>query len=746
MVNLRKFTTLIYAFHFMRFRFNSVALVLFCTFAHHAAAEAAAFGLRLDKTFMAMPVPTEDTPIFIEADRLIGTQNSQIDAIGNAILRKRGQMIRGDLLRYYQESQDLDAQGSVVLEQGGNTMSGPHLLFNMKTSSGTMEQPEYYLADTNGRGSAEVMHIQDRQHFTLDQATYTTCPADNQDWTLKMRGLEIDRERQLGVAHHAWVEFKGVPILYSPWMDFPLNDQRKSGFLAPIFGSTSKGGSELTMPYYWNIAENRDATIAPRVMAKRGVLLNNEFRYLEPTYSGEAHVDVLPNDALAKRNRTHMSLLHSQNFGGGLSGYLNLNTVSDDAYFVDLADTVSVTSQVNLLQEGVLSYNAGWWNASARVQRYQTLAPIGQPYKRLPQLVVNASQSYSGAAFNFTGEFVDFSHPTAINAKRLMLNPSVSYPLIKTPAYYVTPKFAVHSRYYAMGANNFGGLPNASRTLPILSVDSGVAFERDTNLFGSEYVHTLEPRAFYVYVPYKNQSSLPTFDSAQTGFGFSQMFTENRFVGNDTVGDANQMTLALTSRFVEQASGVERLSLMVGQRISFKTPQIAPTTSNKSNVLLAAYGRLTDTLNFDSALEYDPNTSHAQNYNAAAHYRPEVGKTLNMGYRFTRNSLRQVDISAQWPLFKRWHAVGRWNYSLQDARMLETIAGLEYNQDCWTLRFVAQSFTTGTKQTNTGFFVQLELNDFVKVGSDPLNVLKQSIQGYTKLNDKPVSKPSQVLR
>lgn len=701
--------------------------------------------LRMDKTFMVLPEPVEATPNFVEADRLIGTKNSQIEAVGNAILRKRGQSIRADVLWYLQDTQDLDAQGSVVLEQGGNTMSGPHLQLNLGTSAGSMELPVFYLGENDSRGSADVMNIQDKQHFTLDQAVYTTCPADNNDWQLKMRGLEIDRDRQIGVAHHAWVEFMGVPILYSPWMDFPLNDQRKSGFLAPVIGSTIKGGSELTMPYYWNIAPNRDATIAPRVMTKRGVLLNNEFRYLESTYSGEAHLDILPNDAVVKRNRTHMSLQHSQNLGSGFSGYVSLNKVFDDAYFTDLTDTVNNTSKVNLLQEGVLSYSAAWWNATARMQRYQTLASIGLPYKRLPQLIVNAQQSRYGAAIAFTGEYVDFSHPASLNAQRLVLNPSISYPLLSTPAFYLTPRVALHSRYYAMGANNNAGLPNASRTLPIYSVDSGVAFERDMTLLGNEYQHTLEPRAFYVYVPYKNQASLPVFDSAQAGFGFSQMFSENRFVGNDTVGDANQITLALTSRLIEQASGLERLNFMVGQRISFKTPQIAPATSNKSNILLAASGRATNTLSFDSLLEHDPNVSHTQNYNVAAHYRPETGKALNLGYRFARNSLRQVDVSMQWPLFQRWHGVGRWNYSLQDARALEVLAGLEYNQSCWTLRFVAQRFTTGVRQFNTGFFVQLELNDFVKVGSDPLAALKQSIPGYTKLNDKP-AKPLQVLR
>ncbi|MBI3221982.1 MAG: LPS-assembly protein LptD, partial [Nitrosomonadales bacterium] len=267
---------------------------------------------------------------------------------------------------------------------------------------------------------------------------------------------------------------------------------------------------------------------------------------------------------------------------------------------------------------------------------------------------------------------------------------------------------------------------------------------------GNNYLHTLEPRAFYVYVPYQDQSRLPNFDSAQADFSFTQMFTENRFFGSDRVGDANHVTLALNSRLLEQDNGLERLKLTLGQRFSFSAPLVNLVTpaasTNRSDVLLAVAGRVTDAWTLDSELQFDPNQGHTQRYNVAARYRPEIGKALNLGYRFARNTLRQADISAQWPVYKRWNAVARWNYSLQDARVLETIAGLEYNQSCWTLRFVAQRFTTGAQQTNTGFFVQLELNDFVKVGSDPLEILKQSIPGYTKMNDKPAGKPVQGLR
>ena len=775
----------------MRFRIKPILLTLLCALAHPAVAEESR------TSPAAQPAPKEE-PVLVEADKLSGDKKSQVEATGNAILLNSNQTVRADRLQYDQDTGDVDGLGSVVVEQQGSTMSGPHLKLNLDTNAGYMEQPVFYLKENDGRGTGDMLHIQDKLHYTLDNATYTTCPAGNQDWLMKMSSLEIDREEQVGVARNTRVEFMGVPILYSPWMDFPLNSQRKSGFLSPTIGGTNKGGTELTVPYYLNIAPNLDATFAPRIITKRGLMLNNEFRYLEPGYAGELNVDVLPGDALAKRNRARFGLKHSQVFGGGFSGQVNFNRVSDNEYYRDLSSAISTTSQVNLLQDASMSYGGGWWSSTARLQRYQTLqdpaAPIAVPYARLPQFTLNAAQNFAGANVAFTGEYVSFSHPTALSGQRLVLNPSVSYPLVSAPAYFITPKFSLHSASYVMGANNTTALQNATSILPTVSLDSGAVFEREMSISGKGYLNTLEPRAYYVYTPYKNQDRLPVYDTAQAAFSYTQMFSENRFYGNDRVGDANQITLAVISRFLGQDDGTEHLRLMMGQRFSLTAPQVnlvAPTTTtNKSDILLGASGRVTATWSFESELQYSPSLSRIQHYNVMARYRPEAGKVLNVGFRYISDSLgalipgvvtptgsvavngviyptfnglpyttvggnsysvssaglRQINISGQWPLSSRWHAVGQWNYSFLDKRLLSGIAGLEYNQDCWMLRLVAHSFTIGAQQSSTGIFLQLELNELLKVGSDPLTLLKQSVPGYTKLNDKPAGKPSSVLR
>ena len=736
----------------MRFRPGFTIILLFCSFAHAVCAADDLPATPVETVEFEADVAAVEGVTIIEADTLVGQKDERIEASGDATLIQDGKSIQADRLQYQQDIHQLTAEGDVKLQQDGNVMSGPSLQFNLDSNAGTMTQPEYYLYENDARGSASEIRIQDREHYSLEDATYTTCPAGNTDWLMRMGSLELDRERQIGVAKHARVEFKSVPILYSPWMDFPLAGQRKSGLLAPIFGSTSSGGSEVTLPFYWDIAPNYDATIAPRSIAKRGLMLNNEFRYLSRNYDGELYFDVLPDDALVNRNRARFSVNHEHTLTSRLRGHIDYTRVADNDHFRDLADAVNTTSRVNLLQEGVLNYYGDWWTAGLRMQRYQTLqdaaAPITVPYARLPQLTLSAKKFFAGATLSYDGEYVAFSHPDDVNAKRAVLSPSVSYPLVSTPSFYVTPKLKLHSTYYSIGANNTNGLNNTVRTLPIYSLDSGFALERDSNMFGGDYLQTLEPRAFYVYVPYRDQSMLPNFDTALADFSFTQMFSENRFLGSDRIGDANQVTLAITSRLLDKKTGSEKLKVIAGQRFSVLTPKVnlgtAASSTGKSDILVGAAGQVTSKFLLDSELEYDPNQSYTQRFNIAARYHPEPGKAFNIGYRYQRDTLRQVDVSSQWPIFQRWHGVGRMNYSFTDSRILDSSAGLEYNQDCWTLRLVVQHFATATKQTNTSFFVQLELNDFVKVGSDPLGLLKQSVPGYVKLNERPNKKPAIV--
>ncbi len=693
-----------------------------------------------------------------------GKQGEQMQADGNVELTQGDQKVFADHMTYQPKTSDLSAQGSVRVVQPSGTVSGPDLNMNMDSNVSSMNKPVFQLKENDARGSAAVMRSTGKMNYEFDQAIYTTCPVGNDDWLLKMSRLDIDKQEHLGTAYNARIEFMGLPFLYTPWMDFPLDGRRRSGFLAPVYGTTASGGAEITVPFYLNIAPNYDATISPRAMDKRGTLFNDEFRYMGSSYSGELRYDVLQNDRIVNYSRSHTTLKHRQNFGG-VGASVVLNRVSDDAYFRDLSTTVAEATQTQLLNEGVLSYGAGWWTASMRVQTYQTLqdslTSVVSPYQRLPQINLAAQKTLDDdfedvaqrapnkrrvpirnpSQVSVVNEYVAFSHPTLVNGQRMVVYPSMTYALLNDQGYYLKPKLGVHSTQYTMGANNATNMPDVSRVLPIFSLDGGVTFERDLALGEGEYLQTLEPRAYYVKIPYQDQSALPIFDTSQAGFNFAQMFTENRFIGNDRVGDANMVTLALTSRLIDNVGGIERLKLAVGERFSYESPQVnlaAPDTNSRSNMLLSAGGRVTNALTLDSLLEYDPNGLHTASYNAAARYKPEAGKVLNLGYRYTYvdgstlNDVKQGDFSTQWPVFRRWNLVSRWTYSFNEKRVLEQLAGLEYNQSCWALRFVAQKFPIPGKQVSTGIFVQLELNDMVAVGADPLGALRLSIPGYSK--------------
>ncbi|HQT26509.1 MAG TPA: LPS assembly protein LptD, partial [Burkholderiales bacterium] len=486
-----------------------VFLSLLCLFSSCAFADG---GAPLEFSQELLPASgKEELPIYIRADKMGGHQGVDFEATGHAEFRKRDQSIVADWIKYLQASDEVEAKGHVRIEQNGSVVEGPELQLRIKDNIGYMEEPVYRFQGGAARGHASLLEFKGKDKYSLHKAVYTTCPVGNDDWFLRVGELDLDQAEQVGIAHDASITFKGTPILYTPWLDFPTGNRRRSGFLAPIFGSTASGGEEITVPYYWNIAPNMDATIAPRLLVKRGAMLNTEFRYLEPNYSGEMHVNVLPNDQITKTTRDEMDLQHNQNFGGGWSGELNLQRVSDSYYYLDLSPLVTMTSQTVLPREGHLTYNGGWWNFTSRVQNYQTLSnpfvPVVAPYAALPQFLLGGEkENLGGLDATFNGEYDDFRHPIFVNGKRLVVNPTVSYPISNSAAFF-TPKIGLHAASYSLGANNITSLPNSSIEIPYASVDSGLYFDR--NMTEKGLVQTLEPRIYYVYVPYRDQNNLP---------------------------------------------------------------------------------------------------------------------------------------------------------------------------------------------------------------------------------------------
>lgn len=709
-------------------------------------------------------------PVAISADRIEGYANQETSASGNAELRQGDVTVRAARLRYVYGSDQVEASGGVRLSRDGDRLSGSGLRLRLRDEVGRLDQADYEfrLREHAGqemvraRGTADVIKFEGKDRYSLENATFTTCKPGNDDWYLQVGKLDLDMTRDLGVARGTKLVFKDVPIAYLPWVDFPLQNQRKTGLLPPTLGSSGKSGFEISTPYYVNLAPNRDLTITPRELSKRGLQLAAQFRYLERNYDGDARFEHMSNDRVRNIGRYALALQHSQRFSSNLSGYINLNKVSDDNYFRDLSSHINITSQTTLPREGVLTYGGGWWTATARAQRFQTLQdpanPVIPPYDRLPQFTLNALREYVGGVdlawnsefvrFDRGGGFVGSSNAVVITGgvnttdvigSRLTLYPSVSLPLMR-PGAYLTPKLGFHSTNYSLERNPAGIPDTIQRRLPIASLDGGLTFERDAGYLGQKFRQTLEPRLYYLYVPYRDQSRIPLFDTGLADFNYAQIFSENLFNGSDRIADANQLTLAATTRLLSPGNGQEVLKATIGQRHYFQNQQVSlndlePKRTDKTSDFLAALsGRIYGHWSLDSALQYNPHRSYFERVGVRFRYQPETAKVLNLGYRFTRDSLNQVDVSAQWPLGGGWYGVGRYNYSMRDNRLVEGLGGFEYNAGCWIGRIVLQRFAAASGTSTSALFVQLELNGFSGVGSNPLETLQRNIPGYSRIN------------
>ncbi len=734
-----------------------------------AAPAAADSGLQLSRHLYALPrKQTERHPVFVAADRISGRNDTESVAEGHVEIRKLDTVLTADKLTYWQETDEVEATGNVRLMQNDDVISGPKLRLRLEESMGFFESPQYSIKRapsgallddrTTGSGQASRLDFEGENHYRLTDATYSTCGPTDPDWFVRTGSLSLDYSREVGEANDATLVFLGTPILHTPWLNFSLNNKRKSGFLTPTIRSTSKSGFEFVLPYYWNIAPNMDATLAPHVIARRGLELDGEFRYLESNYSGTARLEYLPDDALAHRSRGSYSLLHNQEFGAGLSGSLSLNGVSDDTYFTDLSSRLANTAQTNLLRQGLLTYASTWWKASIMAQSYQTLQdpalpPVAVPYRRLPQITLNA---YRGdlpldSSFVFNGEYVNFSHPTQQQARRTTFYPQLALPIEKS-YFFITPKIGLHATRYQLDQVPAGSPDQLSRNVPIFSVDSGLVFERNAEWNGRDLVQTLEPRLYYLYVPTRDQNRIPVFDTGLADFNFAQIFSDNRYVGGDRIGDANQVTVAAVSRFIDPATGTELLRGALGQRYYFKSQEVVlpaigaqsaetPRTDNMADFLAALSGQALSKTHVDGAWQYNPRENRTERLSLGVRYQPELAKVLNVGYRYSRDLLGQVDVSAQWPLWDRWSGVGRYNYSLKESRLIEGVVGLEYAADCWAMRFVVQQIATASGISSSSLMFQLELNGFSRIGSNPTELLKRSIPGYGRPNQ-PVVDPA----
>jgi len=691
-------------------------------------------------------------PTTIEAQSIEGVPDLEVTARGRVELKRDDLTIYSEFLRYNQEFGRVEADGGVRLERLGDRFFGSRLRYDTTNETGVFEEPSFIIRrDQTARGTAERMQVVGKDHVRLTRGSFTTCEAGREDWNFEAVELDLDYEASVGKLRSGRLRFFDTTILALPFATFPLEKQRKSGFLAPFYSHNTRRGLEIGIPFYWNIMPEADLTLRPIYMTKRGAQLKTDFRYLDAAFDGEVRLEHMPEDRVLGVSRTGFSMLHQHQFTPNFLGLLDVNKVTDERYFVDLTSQVRQVSLGNLQRQGLLQYTGQIGKSSyylqSRVQRFQTLqdplAPIVPPYHRVPQLNAGVTRNEIGGWLDASApvEFVRFTHSTLVQGDRLALDPVLTAPMLG-PGRFFTPKIGLHQADYHLSRTNPGQPDRQNLTVPWLSLDGGLTFEREARWFGQNITQTLEPRVFYVYVPYRNQDQIPLFDTTLADFNYAQLFNENRFVGGDRFGDTSQITVAATSRIVG-TGGEEIFRATLGQRYYLRdervglTPTAPLRSRGQSDILASVGGRLERDWNVDTTVQYNPQLSQMERYGVSVRYSPEIAKVINASYRFNRDLLHQVDVSGQWPVSPGWYAVGRYNYSLRDARLLEGIAGVEYNGGCWVFRALLQRLQAATQTTSTAIFFQLEFEGLGGLGSDNIvTLLSRDIPGYAVTNPK----------
>jgi LPS-assembly protein len=744
-------------------------------------ASAAASGIELRNADALQGPPRGDTarqlPIILRAREVRGRPDLDAEAEGEVEFRRGAVVIRADRLTYDQADDLARASGHVVVSRDGNVFSGPELQLQVERFAGFFTAPTYRFARTGAGGKASRIEFIDDQRSAAFDATYSSCTSDDGQepvWILKAAELQIDNETNEGIARHAVLRFYGVPILASPVLSFPLSDERKSGFLPPSIGLDSRSGFQAAIPYYWNIAPNRDATFTASESARRGPALDTEFRYLEPSNFGAIDLKVMPHDAVADRTRYALRFDHEGALPYDAFALLKVQRVSDDDYWKDFPGEVK-SSTPRLLQTDLLVTRPfGDWSAYARVERWQALQTadpttrIDPPYERTPQIGARYSGPWRGGfELSFETEFNRFTDPDSsyLTARqtglRLHALGSISRPF-SSPGWTVTPKLSFNAASYALDLPLADGRRSASRVVPTFSLDSAWTLERETSFFGRAVRQTLEPRLFYVDTPYRRQDILPNFDAAAKDFNFDSIFTENSFSGVDRVSDSHQVTAGVTTRVLDPDTGAEALRLGIAERYLFRDQRVTPdgtTLSQRfSDFLVIGSTSLLPKWTFDTAAQYNPDSRRIEQSLAGFRYSPGPFRTVGLTYRLTRGLSEQVELGWQWPVYGptpsaegserptgggnckgTLYSVGRVNYSTRDSRLTDSLAGFEYDAGCWIGRIVVERQSTGLSEATTRLLLQLELVGLSRLGSNPLKVLKDNVPGYQLLRDERVT-------
>ena len=708
-----------------------------------------------------------NAPIAVESDSAEATGDGRMLLKGEVTISQQSRTIKTRDATYDRNSNRFSVEGGVDYADPNLRIRGTGAQLD-PAGSVTFRGAEFELPAIPARGSADRITATLEGDVELDSVRYTTCPIGNEDWLLSASAIDISQQRGIGTGRNVRLDFKGIPILYVPYFSFPVGNERKSGFLYPSFGSYSRDG--LSVPWYWNIRPNLDATFVPTFDFRRGAKLDTELRYLLANGSGMLETQWLPHDQDRDTDRSYVHFVSQTDFTRALRFDLDVAEVSDPQWFEDFGQGPEGTSVTYLNRAAQLSYRTNQWTLFARAQDFQTIdhdliPEENRPFTVLPQIGVRGwmpNLAY-GLTFAFDGEFANFTHTlddtgAIATGARLDVAPQIRWPL-RGAGVYLEPAVAWRYTTYMLEDVPGGGDDSPSRSAPIFSLDASMSFERLTGSRGQR-LQTLEPRLMYLYVPYRNQDALPVFDTTVADLNLVQLFRPNRYAGWDRLSDANQLSIGITSRLLDAENGKQFISGTIGQAFYFRGPRVTlpgePLDDTESSDIIAEL-QLTayQNWNIKMGVQWDPDDTRSERGDVQIQYRPDYDRVINVGYRFrrgiadttatdpadpsasgpftvTRRSLEQVDGSVAWPIGERWSAYARMVYSLEDEQPLDQFAGIEYRSCCWRLRLVGRRYVSSRDgDMDTSILLQLELNGLSSVGTSADTFLERSIQGYS---------------
>lgn len=651
--------------------------------------------------------------------------------------------ISAESATYDRVAQMIEVRGTVLYTDSDVTVYGEEAEVDTENEEIRFTGAGFDIPQRPARGSAETIRIRSDQTIALSTVIFTTCPADRTDWELMAAEVELDVEKGFGTARGVKVEFKGVPILYTPYMTFPIDDRRKSGLLTPKFSERDRTGLDISAPYYLNLAPNYDMTLEPRYMSERGVQLNTEFRYLLPRSDGRLSLEYLPDDSDTNDSRSYLTYNHETMLDQGWRVVVSLADVSDDAYFEDLGDSQAVASQTHLDRYLDIGYRAPTWSLLARFQGYQTIdtaiAADDRPYDRVPQILFNGQWSGDLFKFESSNELVQFDRDVGATGWRLDSTEEVSISLAR-PGMFLTPALALRQTNYWLDDATPGGRDTFSRTLPIASIDAGLIFER-TPEQNRTWTQTIEPRVLYVHVPFEDQSDIPIFDTIEPDFNLVQLFRKYQYLGADRIADSEQLSLGITARLIDSRSGRETVTATLGQTRYFGTQRVSlpnspPNNANVSDYIAEVSIYMSEAWKLDVDYQWNSETNTTARMETSLRFTPQEDRYAGFSYRYREGLLDQGSVSLVWPVGQSWRVIAHYSYSFLEEEPLDSFLGWEYEACCWRLRLIGRRYISRrTGESDSSISVQLQLRGFSDDGSSPEELLDRGILGYRSLGN-----------